>query len=477
MAAPRAARPGAHGPRRRQRQQHDDPSRAAASAPPAQRAGEEPRVPRARAAAVRRFPQGHPQRRSVFRLRLRPAHGPVQRDLGPAAPARAAHDAGHARAGRTVPAAVQACGRALAVGHRRRHAAAPGRSIVAQRRCRPGRLARGDARSRDLPGQRGARSRLLRPAAQAHERGDAGQRTFPPAGVQQRAAARGGGRRRPEQRAGAAGSRLPARAARPVPRGGGQHRPAPRGVRHLGGHRLRGGTAARARAAHRAAARLRAVAPAGARAAAPAAVSGADAGTAPRRALAAVAPLCAAVAQGGRAQRRDRRALHRPQPRRVPRHAQARGRRRRGAGRHHAAEIRRHGAGADGLLERLLGRRQLRRELLPHHAAALDGGHQAAGDDGAGDGAAPGRPEERRVGGSLRRRHGAPDPLAGGRHLRQPGAVRAAGAGRAVRWPGGCGARRWWARLGRARAGFADAARARRCCLRRSPACCCSPAR
>ena len=31
--------------------------------------------------------------------------------------------------------------------------------------------------------------------------------------------------------------------------------------------------------------------------------------------------------------------------------------------------------------------------FVRHHAAALDGGHQAAGDDGAGHGAAPGRPD------------------------------------------------------------------------------------
>ena len=112
--------------------------------------------------------------------------------------------------------------------------------------------------------------------------------------------------------------------------------------------------------------------------------------------------------------------------------AAARGRRRRGAGRHHAAEVRHPGAGPHRLLERLLGRRQLCAELPDHHAAALDGGHQAAGDDGAGDGAAPGRHEQPGVGRRLRRRRGAPAALAGGRHLRQPGAVRAAGAGRAV---------------------------------------------
>ena len=305
MAAPRAAQ-----------RQRRHATRPAAAAPPAQRAGQEPRVPAARAAAVRRLLARHPQRRAVFRLRLRPAHGAVQRDLGPAAPARAAGHARHARAGRTVPAALQARRHGVAAGHRRRHAAAPGPPGVARHRCRPGRLARGDARCGDLPDQRGARGRLLRPAAQAHERGRAGQRALPPTGGQRRAAARGTGGRRPGQPHGAAGGRLPARAARPVPRGGGQHRRAPGGLRHLGGHRLRGRAVARTRAAHRAAARLRAVAAAGARAAAPDAVAGADAGAAPRRALAAGAPLCTTVAQGGRAQRRDRRALHRPQPRR-----------------------------------------------------------------------------------------------------------------------------------------------------------------
>jgi site-specific recombinase len=118
--------------------------------------------------------------------------------------------------------------------------------------------------------------------------------------------------------------------------------------------------------------------------------------------FAAVAPLCPAVAQGGRAQRRDRRALHRPHTRRIPRHAAACGRRRRRAGRHHTAEVRRHGVGAHSLLERLLGRHQLCGELRRHHAAALDRGHQAAGDDCACDGTAPGRPEEQRIGGSLR---------------------------------------------------------------------------
>ena len=102
-----------------------------------------------------------------------------------------------------------------------------------------------------------------------------------------------------------------------------------------------------------------------------------------------------------------------------------------------------HGAGAHGLLERLLGRRQLRGELRRHHAAALDGGHQAAGDDGAGHGAAPGRPEERRLGGGLRRRRRAPGALAGGRHLRQPGACARRWCWRRSGWPGGCSVARW----------------------------------
>ena len=106
VAAPRAA-----GCRRRQRRHA---AAAAAPAPPAERAGQEPRVPQRRSSAVRRLLARYPHRRPVLRLRLRPAHGAGQRDLGPAAPARAAHHARHARAGRAVPAAVQARGRAVA---------------------------------------------------------------------------------------------------------------------------------------------------------------------------------------------------------------------------------------------------------------------------------------------------------------------------------------------------------------------------
>ena len=107
-----------------------------------------------------------------------------------------------------------------------------------------------------------------------------------------------------------------------------------------------------------------------------------------RRARAAGAPLFAAGAQGRRAQRRDRRALHHAHPRRIPRHAAPRRRRRRGPRRHHLRQVRRRGHRPVGLLDRLLVRRQLRRQLRRRHAAALDGGHQAAGDDGAGAGGA-----------------------------------------------------------------------------------------
>jgi hypothetical protein len=77
-------------------------------------------------------------------------------------------------------------------------------------------------------------------------------------------------------------------------------------------------------------------------------------------------------------------------------------------------------------------------ELRHRDAAALDGGHQAAGDDRTGAGrslpaAGPRRSHAR----GLRRPRGAAHPLAGGRHRGQPGAVRAAGAGGAGGWPPG----------------------------------------
>ncbi len=85
-------------------------------------------------------------------------------------------------------------------------------------------------------------------------------------------------------------------------------------------------------------------------------------------------------------------------PRRVPRDAAARTRRRRGHRRHDVRQIRARGDRAVGVLGRLLRRRELRGDLRHRDAAALDGGHQTTRDDGAGNGsepAAPGRGRQR----------------------------------------------------------------------------------
>ena len=84
----------------------------------------------------------------------------------------------------------------------------------------------------------------------------------------------------------------------------------------------------------------------------------------------------ALLARKVRAQRRDRRALHHPRPRRIPRHAGPPAGRRRGDRRHHLGV--KFGVAAMGLAAFWSGprRAQLCGQLRRHPPAALDGGHQ-----------------------------------------------------------------------------------------------------
>jgi hypothetical protein len=155
-------------------------------------------------------------------------------------------------------------------------------------------------------------------------------------------------------------------------------------------------------------------------------------------------------------------------------------RRRRRHRRHHLHQVRGRSARDDGLLDRLLVGRQLRAELRAGDAAALDGGHQAAGHDGTGAGrvTARGAGNDDATIEGLRRPGGAAHPIAGGRHRRQPGPVRAAGAGLADGWPpGGFGAPLVGEKDAQYVLHSADAAGPHGPVSRPSPACCCLPAR
>ena len=130
---------------------------------------------------------------------------------------------------------------------------------------------------------------------------------------------------------------------------------------------------------------------------------------------------------------------------------------------------------------RVLGRRrrgpQLRDLVRRHPDPALHARHQAAGDDGTGDGRKARRRVERRRARGLRRRGGAPHPLAGRRHHRQRGRRHSGRARSAVDRPRRIRrADRRRARR-RVRAAIAHPARADAASSPPSPACCCSPAR
>ena len=173
-----------------------------------------------------------------------------------------------------------------------------------------------------LPRQRGARAGLLGRAAPAHEPGAAGRRPVPPARQRRRAAARTCRRRRHHRAA--AGGAVPARAARRLPALRRQRARPPRSSTACRWTWCsRSTSCASALRPHRGSCSTALLAPQPAReAAAPAGRPGAARPSERRSMRAPVrAPLLAAGAQGGRAQRRNRRALHHPRPRRIPRHA------------------------------------------------------------------------------------------------------------------------------------------------------------
>jgi hypothetical protein len=154
--------------------------------------------------------------------------------------------------------------------------------------------------------------------------------------------------------------------------------------------------------------------------------------------------------------------------------AQGRGRRR-GDRRHHHRQVALGALGLAAFWGGLLGRRQLRGQLRADPPAALDGGHQAACHDRHRPWPPSSRTWPTHAGGGFRGRGHAPDPLAGGRHLRQPDGRRAGGAARAARLAG------WPARqlVGQAPSEYVlhslTCSARRRCSTRPSPACCCSP--
>ena len=152
------------------------------------------------------------------------------------------------------------------------------------------------------------------------------------------------------------------------------------------------------RPARRTARRLRAGARCGGRRRALGGRAAARAGRAARRARAVRAPLLAAGAANRCAQRRGRPGLHRHDPRRAPHDARPRRGWRRGSGGDHAAEVRDRRHRPRRLLGGSVDRRELRRQLRAGDGAALDRGHQAAGDDrpGAGRDAAQRARQQRR---------------------------------------------------------------------------------
>jgi site-specific recombinase len=151
------------------------------------------------------------------------------------------------------------------------------------------------------------------------------------------------------------------------------------------------------------------------------------------------APVPPAGAPGGRAQRRDRRALHHPRPRRVPRTCCARAA---GGGAVIAGTVFvKFAVTALGLSAFWAGfwagvnyAASFVIVMLLHWTVATKQPAMTAAAMAATLARRPAEGDDR-VGSRLRRPRDAADPLAGGRHLRQPDGLRAAGAGW-CRWPG-----------------------------------------
>jgi hypothetical protein len=258
-------------------------------------------------------------------------------------------------------------------------------------------------------------------AAPAHGPRPAGDRALPPDhAVQQRAAARAG-RRHARRGAAAAmlfrtvldGCRRPPPAWRP-----------PGSLRRVGRHRLRSRPAGRPHAPHRTAAGLRAGPAAAARTAAPAARTGArgrPAAQHPRSVLARHYSLLARQVAERNAETgthyitRDR-AEYRQMLRAPPAAARSSP-----APPSSSSRSWRWGSARSGAAS---GPAPTTRQLRHRHAAALDGGDQAAGHDRpcAGRQPAPRRGQRRSHARRLRRPRDAAHPLAGGRHRRQPAA-------------------------------------------------------
>ena len=296
---------------------------AAAPAPPAERARTQPRARVHVRAVLRRFWHDVDTAALLADFGFAPRMALSQR-TGPApAPAPAAGHARHPRPGRAVPLLFPRPTDADwldAIDDA--HAATPGSPTLARRqRRRDGWRSRMTGRRSTLSwSARCARAGFLAALRPRMSRELLVDEPVPPAGARApsdvREAARGRRRRRcccvrPQYLRALLDTLPPARR---------QRRRAPRGPRRLGGHRVRARPAARAHAAHRAAARLRAEHHARHRDARGCSLQLVrTAGRAPQHARAVGAALLAAGAQGGRAQRRDRRALHHPRPRRLPR--------------------------------------------------------------------------------------------------------------------------------------------------------------